>query len=375
MPKNKQDSSLKTFSNVRWLLDIVLVFLGIFAFFLMVALVSFSPFDPSWLHAACHGPIHNLGGVAGAWFADTLFFALGVLAYVLPPIVFFFCWDVLFTQSYKRVYINLFSLSLQFIGGLMLLLSSCCLAALNVDDKYYFTAGGVIGSLLSSAIFPWFNNVIGASIAMLCIWASGLTLFTRWSWVTISEKIGAVVLDCFTVISNGLFRNECDQEDKNDPKKEDAARRNEAVLNGHNIGGTQTIRLSNLRALATEDDEPYMCRCQRDLEVPYCSYHCTVLQYNNDMFLTSDDVGQKNSNTPLTFMPAPSVTRNCDNLKLKQGIKSNPMLISTRLKFFSWENNIPSQPQLAKAMKDICHKTDCAAEKKVLCTPFLYAER
>lgn len=60
------------------------------------------------------------------------------------------------------------------------MLTSCGLAALNVDDLYYFASGGVIGSLLSNAMLPWFNG-IGATLALLCVWAAGLTLFTGWS--------------------------------------------------------------------------------------------------------------------------------------------------------------------------------------------------
>lgn len=204
-----KDIALKKLSSGRRLLEAVLVVVGIFAFYLMVALVSFSPSDPSWSQTAWHGPIHNLGGGVGSWFADTLFFTFGVLAYALPPIMLFFCWSA-FAQRDRRDYVDLFGLSLRLIGSLALLLTSCGLAALNVDDLYYFASGGVIGSLLSNAILPWFNG-IGATLALLCVWASGLTLFTGWSWLTIAEKIGAVVLGCLTFISNRSRRD--DEED------------------------------------------------------------------------------------------------------------------------------------------------------------------
>lgn len=200
-----KDIALKKLSSGRRLLEAVLVVVGIFAFYLMVALVSFSPSDPSWSQTAWHGPIHNLGGGVGAWFADTLFFTFGVLAYALPPIMLFFCWSA-FAQRDRRNYVDLFGLSLRLIGSLALLLTSCGLAALNVDDLYYFASGGVIGSLLSNAILPWLNG-IGATLALLCVWASGLTLFTGWSWLTIAEKIGVVVLGFLTFVSNRSRRD------------------------------------------------------------------------------------------------------------------------------------------------------------------------
>lgn len=213
-----KDITLKKLSSGRRLLEAVLVVVGIFAFYLMVALVSFSPSDPSWSQTAWHGPIHNLGGGVGSWFADTLFFTFGVLAYALPPIMLFFCWSA-FAQRDRRDYVDLIGLSLRLIGSLALLLTSCGLAALNVDDIYYFASGGVIGSLLSNAILPWFNG-IGATLALLCVWASGLTLFTGWSWLTIAEKIGAVVLGCLTFVSN---RSRRDDEDDDGGRRSRAA--------------------------------------------------------------------------------------------------------------------------------------------------------
>ncbi|MEA9390634.1 DNA translocase FtsK 4TM domain-containing protein [Acerihabitans sp. TG2] len=206
-----KDVVLKKLSSGRRLLEAVLVVMAIFALYLMISLVSFDPSDPSWSQTAWHGPIHNLGGGVGAWLADTLFFTFGVLAYALPPIMLIFCWTS-FRQREEQDYVDYFALSLRLIGSLALILTSCGLAALNVDDLYYFASGGVIGSLLSNAMLPWFNG-IGATLTLLCVWASGLTLFTGWSWLTIAEKIGGVVMGCLTFMSNRSRRDEQDYDD------------------------------------------------------------------------------------------------------------------------------------------------------------------
>lgn len=203
-----KEVELKTLSSSRRLLEAVLIVMAIFALYLMISLVSFNPSDPSWSQTAWHGPIHNLGGGIGAWFADTLFFTFGVLAYALPPIMLIFCWTS-FRQRAEQDYVDYFALSLRLIGTLALILTSCGLAALNIDDLYYFASGGVIGSLLSNAMLPWFNG-IGATLTLLCVWASGLTLFTGWSWLTIAEKIGGVVMGCLTFMSNRSRRDERD---------------------------------------------------------------------------------------------------------------------------------------------------------------------
>ncbi|WP_255557019.1 DNA translocase FtsK 4TM domain-containing protein [Sodalis sp. dw_96] len=221
-----KDVTLKKMSSGRRLLEAVLIVMAIFALYLMISLVSFDPSDPSWSQTAWHGPIHNLGGGVGAWFADTLFFTFGVLGYALPPIMLIFCWNS-FRQREVEDYVDYFALALRLIGTLALILTSCGLAALNVDDLYYFASGGVIGSLLDNAMSPWFNG-IGATLTLLCVWAAGLTLFTGWSWLTIAEKIGGVMLGCLTFMSNRSRRDEEYYDD--DYEEEDEAGENSVTV-------------------------------------------------------------------------------------------------------------------------------------------------
>ncbi len=201
-----KEVTLRKLSSGRRLLEAVLIVVAIFAIYLMAALVSFNPSDPSWSQTAWHEPIHNLGGGVGAWMADTLFFTFGVLAYAIPPIMLVLCWAA-YRQRSGGEYIDYFALSLRLIGTLALVLTSCGLAALNVDDLYYFASGGVIGSLLSNAMLPWFNG-IGATLGLLCVWAAGLTLFTGWSWLVIAERIGGVVLGTATFMTNRSRRED-----------------------------------------------------------------------------------------------------------------------------------------------------------------------
>ncbi|WP_431222962.1 DNA translocase FtsK 4TM domain-containing protein [Serratia sp. L9] len=214
-----KEVTLKKLSSGRRLLEALLIVVSIFAVYLMAALVSFNPSDPSWSQTAWHEPIHNLGGGVGAWLADTLFFIFGVLAYAIPPIMLILCW-VGYRQHENSDHIDYFALSLRLIGTLALVLTSCGLAALNIDDLYYFASGGVIGSLLGSAMLPWFNG-IGATLALLCVWAVGLTLFTGWSWLVIAEKIGGVVLGAATFMTNRSRREDRYHDDDDDILLED----------------------------------------------------------------------------------------------------------------------------------------------------------
>ncbi|MTH46733.1 DNA translocase FtsK 4TM domain-containing protein [Intestinirhabdus alba] len=209
-----KEVTLTKLSSTRRLLEALLILIALFAVWLMAALLSFNPSDPSWSQTAWHEPIHNLGGAPGAWLADTLFFIFGVMAYTIPVIMVGGCWFAWRHQA-NDDYIDYFAVSLRIIGVLALILTSCGLAAINADDIWYFASGGVIGSLLSTTLQPLLHSS-GGTLTLLCIWAAGLTLFTGWSWVSIAEKIGGWVLNILTFVSNRTRRDDTWVDDESD---------------------------------------------------------------------------------------------------------------------------------------------------------------
>ncbi|ELY2808112.1 DNA translocase FtsK [Cronobacter sakazakii] len=225
-----KEVTLTKLSSGRRLLEALLILVVLFAVWLMAALLSFNPSDPSWSQTAWHEPIHNLGGAPGAWLADTLFFIFGVMAYTIPVIMVGGCWFA-WRQRGNEDYIDYFAVALRLIGVLALILTSCGLAAINADDIWYFASGGVIGSLLSTALQPMLNSS-GGTIALLCVWAAGLTLFTGWSWVSIAEKIGSAVLTVLTFASNRTRRDDTwqDEDDYEDDEEHDEYEEDEREL-------------------------------------------------------------------------------------------------------------------------------------------------
>ncbi|HHT0080123.1 TPA: DNA translocase FtsK 4TM domain-containing protein, partial [Raoultella ornithinolytica] len=216
-----KEVKLTKLSSGRRLLEALLILCSLFAIWLMAALLSFNPSDPSWSQTAWHEPIHNIGGIPGAWLADTLFFIFGVMAYTIPVIIIGGCWFAWRNQASDE-YIDYFAVSLRLIGALALILTSCGLAAINADDIWYFASGGVIGSLLSTTLQPLLHSS-GGTIALLCIWAAGLTLFTGWSWVSIAEKLGGAILSVLTFASNRTRRDDTwvDEDEYEDEDDED----------------------------------------------------------------------------------------------------------------------------------------------------------
>lgn len=183
---------LKKLNTSQRFLAAVLIIIAVCAIYLILVLMSFHTSDPSWSKTAWNEPIRNLGGCMGAWIADMMLFIFGAISYGIPLIMLMLCWIAYQQQCSDSDYINYFSLSLRLIGTLAIPFACCGLAALNFDDLYYFSSGGVIGSLLSNIILTRFSG-IGATLILLGILSIGITLFTGLSWLTIAERIGGAV--------------------------------------------------------------------------------------------------------------------------------------------------------------------------------------
>ncbi|WHP79083.1 DNA translocase FtsK 4TM domain-containing protein [Edwardsiella anguillarum] len=258
----EKEVTLKHVSGGRRVYEVLLILVALFAVYMMASLMTFDPSDPSWSQTAWHEPIHNIGGGAGAWMADTLFFVFGVLAYAIPPIMVILCWAA-YRKRDDSDHVDYFAIALRLIGMLALVIASCGLAALNVDDLYYFASGGVIGSLISSVALPLLGS-IGATLAMLGAWAVGLSLFTGWSWLTIAEKLGALLLGGLTLMSNRSRRDaraDDDDDEAYDADERRAAAADTAVEDAYRVADP---------LLAEEADDPLLSglRASDDASAP-----------------------------------------------------------------------------------------------------------
>lgn len=167
----------------------------LFSILLAVALLTFSPADPSWSQTAWGGDIQNAGGYLGAWLADTLFFVFGSLAYPLPILVTVAAW-VLFRKRNEDEQIDFMLWGTRLLGLTVLILTSCGLADINFDDIWYFSSGGVVGDVLTSLALPTLN-ILGSTLVLLFLWGAGFTLLTGISWLRIVEWLGEGAIKLF----------------------------------------------------------------------------------------------------------------------------------------------------------------------------------
>ncbi|CUA82695.1 DNA translocase FtsK [Pseudidiomarina woesei] len=179
-------------SGVQRVLEVGLILCGAFAIFLFLALASFNPADPSWSQTGYEGTIHNAAGAIGAWFADALLFAFGFVAYLLPFGLAALGY-VMFRQPHRLLELDYLAVGLRLIGLVLTLIGASALASLNFSNIYSFSAGGVVGDVISLSLLPYFN-VIGTTLLLLTFLCTGLTLVTGISWILLADKLGEVTI-------------------------------------------------------------------------------------------------------------------------------------------------------------------------------------
>ena len=98
------------------------------ALYCLIALSSYAPEDPGWSNSTQTRDIANLGGLAGAWFADIVLALFGYLAYLIPVMVIYAGWLIYKQMSIAKAEWR--ELAIRGIGFVFTLASSCGLASL-----------------------------------------------------------------------------------------------------------------------------------------------------------------------------------------------------------------------------------------------------
>ncbi len=202
--KGKNLSQMRL-SGTQRIIEGFLIISILAAIYLMVALVTFNPADPSWSQTAWDGVVQNKAGALGALVADTFFFSFGSLAYVFPALIVLLG-TYLFRRRSKSLSHDYMVYGTRILGLLLLLLTSCGLADLNFDDIWYFSSGGVVGDVVSNISMPLLN-VLGTTLVLMAIWAIGFTLFTGVSWTSVADTLGEKTLSSLTWFLN-KFRSD-----------------------------------------------------------------------------------------------------------------------------------------------------------------------
>jgi S-DNA-T family DNA segregation ATPase FtsK/SpoIIIE len=188
--KGEQPGKL-THQVTRGLREGALLLLGAIAIFLLVSLASYNPADPGWSHSGAVTRIFNAGGLIGAWLADVLLYLLGYLAYLFPLMVAYSGWLV-YRGRTPSGGIDLHVLAIRWAGFLMTVGAGAALATLEagkIDGSLPAGAGGVLGDVTANGLVGVVSPV-GATLFLLALFLTGVTLFTGISWLAVMDLTG-----------------------------------------------------------------------------------------------------------------------------------------------------------------------------------------
>ena len=194
--RRKKAETQKIHPNVsKGLREGTLLLLSALAAYLLLSLMSYHPEDPGWSHRGPAHHIHNYGGMVGAWFADVFLYLFGYLAYLFPLMVGFSGWLV-FQGRTPGGGIDLHVLSLRWAGFLLTVASGCGLATLHfaiASGTLPLDAGGIFGNLVGQNLAALFS-FMGATLFLLALFLTGVTLFTGLSWLNVMDWTGKLTL-------------------------------------------------------------------------------------------------------------------------------------------------------------------------------------
>lgn len=203
----------RLFEEMLWLFQLALLSL------LTLALLTHHVDDPSWTLVTSKTVTNNLGGKVGAYLADLLFFLFGFSAYWILIALFrhvlikykqlnnrepidFHSNKQLNTQTSSfqdknktnniktsRLYLSLGSFA-------VFITASTALETLrfwSYSPHQLSAAGGVIGSVIGDNV-QTLLGFTGGTLFLLFMLAMSLSLWWRFSWLTVLEKIGAILI-------------------------------------------------------------------------------------------------------------------------------------------------------------------------------------
>ena len=169
-----------------WWLALVAV-----ALYLLLVLVTYDKADPGWSHSVRTAAVHNAGGVFGAYVADLLLYVFGLSAY----------WWILLCGALVRWGFRRIedvpeedrrSQVVRLAGFAVLLVASSGIEAIrlySLKAALPLAPGGVIGALVGEGLAAGLGFT-GGTLALLTMFAAGLSLFTGLSWLAVIEKVG-----------------------------------------------------------------------------------------------------------------------------------------------------------------------------------------
>jgi len=193
VPKSAQQLQHAHLMREAWWLVLVIV-----GAYLAVIFITYNPQDPSWSHITSeNAAIYNAGGTVGAWVSDMLLYLFGFSAWWWVVLAFYSMWLV-----YQRLELTISErpfLIFNLVGFSLLLIASSTLEAghlVALPAALPLGAGGMIGNAVDDILLGMLGFT-GSTMLLLLLFAVGFSLFTGWSWIMMTEKLGISLISSY----------------------------------------------------------------------------------------------------------------------------------------------------------------------------------
>ena len=178
-----------------------------FSIYLLVVLATFDARDPTSTQAFDVSNINNAGGTFGAVLADLFFWALGLIAYLIPILIIQYEVTRFIGQSryaqqdpHNSVWFKMLSFS-------ALIIAACVYASIhmtNTNLAYPQTSGGLLGVTLGLPLHQALG-MTGTNILVLTTLMLATSQFWQLRWGRITETIGRHSIYWFQHVRQSLF--------------------------------------------------------------------------------------------------------------------------------------------------------------------------
>ena len=176
------------------------------AAYVLVSLFSYDARDASWSHSGTHDVVTNLGGIAGAWISDLLFYLFGYFS-VLLPIMIIYNGVILVRTRQLSAEDRYQMLVIRWSGFVLTLIAGCALSSIHFSiepGSMPLDAGGILGQIAGN-YFAQGLGFPGATVLHLALFLAGLTLFSGISWLAVVDSIGRYTLQFIDYLIGKYF--------------------------------------------------------------------------------------------------------------------------------------------------------------------------
>lgn len=176
--------------------EIVLIFFCFVGLYLFVSLLTYYGGDPGISHSGPVEEIRNQGGIVGALFADLFFYLFGYFAYLFPIMVGYMGW-LIYQGRHHDILAEPKSLIVPGIGFVLTLSAGCGLAIVHFMAESALLpthAGGILGLWVGNGLVAIVDR-LGATLILLAVFFTGVTLLTGLSWLKLMDTLGYYTLN------------------------------------------------------------------------------------------------------------------------------------------------------------------------------------